>query len=141
MEPYCPPIASSVRFAADCSFNLKSVNCMEVAKPGTVAAVTCKYGYESGNITTSQETTCGINGQWHPIPMPCTQKCGEQTIESANIQHVPWHASIYKRSSASRIFAAICSGTILSAKTVISAAQCFWNEREMRYYDSTEFSN
>lgn len=136
-EAYCPPIASSVTFAINCTFKIESVNCMEAAKPGTVATLTCKYGYKSD--IPQQQTICRANGKWQPVLSPCEQKCGERTIGSANITQVPWHATIYKRSTSGRTFESICGGTILNAKIVISAAHCFWDDEKLRFYESTEF--
>lgn len=121
-EPFCPPIVSKITFFAECKSNGKIVNCTEPAKPGTIANITCKYGYKSNS--TEQQTTCGSDGQWQIQPQPCRQICG-QRAEGTPDTLLPWHVTIHKFAGIDLAFEKICGGTILNAKVVLSAAQCF----------------
>lgn len=122
-EPFCLAIPPSIAFSTACRSNDAIVNCTEPVNPGTVATVRCKYGYNS--VKAEQQTTCGKDGKWKPKPSPCKQVCGQWT---SGTSHFPWHVTIYKRNDTSHPLMPICGGTILSAKVVVSAAQCFWNE-------------
>lgn len=134
-EPFCPPIVFVVTFTSQCYYQNSTVDCTEPARPGTIANVTCNYGYES--INAEQQTFCGLDGRWQPEPSQCAPICGERT--DANITHLPWHVTIYKRFSLFHPLEQICGGTILNAKVVISAAHCFWNKMRNTYYSQSLF--
>lgn len=138
-EPFCPAIAYSYKFSVNCYLNgVYYDNCTEPSKPGTIAKFNCEYGYEQLNPTLP--TICGPDGQWTPEATPCTQKCGE-LIEDRSIigaverstTYLPWHVTLYKRSNDEQPWQQYCSGTILNARMVIAAAQCFWNEETLSF--------
>lgn len=139
---FCPLIATNVRFSANCILNSKNVNCTKLAEAGTVATITCKYGYTNVNKA-MQQTICGTDGRWEPESLPCTHICGELADPASsafvrsntNILQAPWHVSVYKRLTFDHPFEPICGGTIVSARVVISAAHCFWNEKKVDIAD------
>lgn len=144
-NPLCPAAElSSKTFQAKC-FNIdysydgpilrtkkRFTSCSLPSESGTTAEITCKPGYEGP----SQEPKCDPQGQWVPKPVPCVQKCGEFDT-TANYTGLPWQVSIYRRKG--QDFNRICSGTIITAKVVISAMQCFWHERLKRPHFKSEF--
>lgn len=143
--PFCPPIMPSVVFSTNCSLNNVNVSCAEPAEAGTIATATCRYGYESSSPTPYQRT-CGTDGRWEPEQLLCLQNCGELAIHNSSVKgtdtatlQAPWHVSIYKRLSVDQSFEPICGGSILTARVVISAAQCFWNEAKADFDDKSLF--
>lgn len=155
--PECKPHCSaneivSVTFVANCFLNIngteQEVRCQEPSKPGTIARINCQRGYE--NVREAQQViSCSSDGRWHPAPNSCTQICGEEGPEGqpyivggivTNITKVPWHVALYKRiGGPSGTFEQWCGGTILNAKTVISAMHCFWDRTEDKPFDNSEF--
>lgn len=125
-DPFCPGIEASVTFLANCNYQNVNVNCTEPAKAGTVATVRCKYGYEG--IPNEERTTCGADGQWQPVPSPCTQICGERTPGPAAISHLPWHVSIYRQPEKNHTWQYRCAGTIVSAKVIVSVSHSLWDD-------------
>lgn len=144
-RPLCPSAAlASVTFQANC-FSIdydreqrrdikKVTSCTQPSKWGTKAEIYCKPGYEGPS--SSHVLTCDPSGQWTPNLEPCVQKCGEFDAK-ANYTGVPWHVSIYRRKD--QKFNRMCAGTIITAKVVISAMQCFWHERLKRPLLKSEF--
>lgn len=134
-ESFCPVIQSSVAFSPHCTLNDAQVSCWDPPKAGTIATVTCRYGYE-GVSGQKQQIICGSDGRWEPEPLPCTQMCGQRAEQNANAfqesdqssLQAPWHVSVLKRTTIDDPFEPICGGSILNAKVVISATHCFWNE-------------
>lgn len=53
---------------------------------------------------------------------------------------VPWHVVIYSNAENEDYYNAVCDGTIVNAKTVISMAHCFWDKTENEFYDPTYFT-
>lgn len=141
-QPTCelqcsPRDITSPTFTANCYLGIDGrkhrTRYWEPAKPGTIAQITCKYGYESGSIT-ENTVVCRPDGHWHPTPKPCEQICGEEGPEGisyiisgsvTNVTKAPWNVGIYHQNG--RDFHQICGGTIVSARFVISAMHCFWN--------------
>lgn len=139
-QPFCAGIAPTVTFSAKCKLENAIVNCTEPAKQGTLATMHCKYGYES-IVSGQQQTTCGADGLWYPLPFECSQICGGLTERTAmTISRLPWQVSIYKRNDDDLQWEYICGGTVVSAKVVVSAAHCFWNEQNDEFYDESLFS-
>lgn len=52
---------------------------------------------------------------------------------------LPWHVIIYSNADKEEYFNAVCDGTILNAKLVMSVAHCFWDKEEKRFYDPSNF--
>lgn len=143
-QPFCSPIVSFITFSAECKLDGVTVNCTDPIKPGTIARVACKYGYDSNK--TEQQTICGSDGRWQTDLEPCNHICG-QWHEAAKISgaieaqlaQVPWHVSIYKQIDPDLPFVPLCGGTILTARVVISATHCFWDEKNGDLDKSPEY--
>lgn len=103
-KPFCPQIECSITFSTNCSLNDVYVDCMDPAEAGTIAIVTCKYGYDSVSEE-SPQTICGTDGRWELVPLQCKQVCSQRaeqkpvTLQDTAILQAPWHVSIYKRIS------------------------------------------
>lgn len=151
-QPRCNPSAiSSITFLASCFTSVNGtengIRCTELAQPGTIARITCKYGYERPNAQI-QTITCDVDGRWFPLPNQCTQICGEEAAEGqpfivggvdADIKKVPWHVGIYQRYRDTSEFHQQCGGTIISPKVIITAAHCFWNRLENKLYPVSDY--
>lgn len=53
---------------------------------------------------------------------------------------IPWHVIIYSNADNEEYFNAVCDGTILNAKLVMSVAHCFWDKTEKKFYDPSNFN-
>lgn len=138
--PKCSPLVG-VTISANCVERIDGIEqqqkCETLSEPGTRAHIICQPGYErSGGM---QILTCDKNGRWSPLPSKCTEICGKQGVTDVHIEatidltKVPWNVGIYKQ------FEHICSGTIISAKVVVSAIHCFWNTFENRRHNLSEY--
>lgn len=150
-KPYtkkCSPKAiSGISIIANrCMLNELDVQCTEPAEPGTVAYISCRYLYERQNGTKQQIVLCGDDGNWTPTPTRCSQICGElpstgtpYTIAETKslITQAPWHVGLYKYNGES--YELQCGATIVNARVVISAMQCFWDRSENKPYDVSIF--
>lgn len=143
--PMCSPIIG-VTILANCYAVVDGIErqqkCETPSEPGTMAHIFCQPGYESAG--TMQIITCDKNGRWSPMPRKCTEICGKQGARDVNVDStinltkVPWNVSIYKQLESTH-FDQICSGTIISAKVVVSAIHCFWNTTENRRQNLSKF--
>lgn len=136
--PKCKPPCDtrklfSITFEPRCTIGRRPVKCAKQVPLGTVARITCKWGYEY--VRSEEVVTCGDDGQWTAVPTQCQPICGEGFLEERQI--VPWQVYIYKRIGAE--FERICLGTILNAKIVISAISCFWDRANGRPFDVGQY--
>lgn len=144
--PKCSPIIG-VTISASCFTRDRDYEephkCESPSEPGTVAQVVCQAGYERSG--TMQTIACDANGRWSPLPSKCTEICGKQGVRGVNVQasidlaEVPWNVGIYKRLESATHFEQICSGTIISAKVIVSAIHCFWDTSENRRQNLSDF--
>lgn len=138
--PTCRPVCSTdmldgVSIAAvSCLSDGQDTVCEKIARPGTVARIKCRQGYEMPGFPDTQHATCDENGRWTPMPQICIATCGEESpsvspyivggIET-NITAAPWHAIIYKQHNTGPVYQ--CGGTIINARLIITAINCLWD--------------
>lgn len=144
--PKCSPIIG-VTISANCFASVDGMEqqqkCETPSEPVTKAHIICQPGYERSGAM--QIITCDQNGRWSPLPSKCTEICGKKGIRDGNIDstvdltEVPWNVGIYKQLESSTHFEHLCSGTIISAKVVVSAIHCFWNTSENRRQNVSQF--
>lgn len=136
--------ATSIK-AQNCYLNNKKVDCSKAATQGTVAQIKCRNGYHRSGPK-EQTVTCGKGGVWSPQPAKCAAICGllPRTKRSNNSSgdeaapiRVPWHVGVYKTDG--KTFTLECGGTIVSERTVISAAHCFWEASRVRLFPASQF--
>ncbi|XP_063837033.1 modular serine protease-like [Ostrinia nubilalis] len=106
--------------------------CGEYEPTGTVIRVDCRAPnyYYNGNLPYMH---CEA-GSWD-YTARCLPECGVVPFKhsltsgaggvAAMTAELPWHAGIYRTTSTP--YRQICGGSLVSAKVVISAAHCFWN--------------
>lgn len=144
--PRCSPLVG-VTISTNCFERVdgiqKQKKCEILSEPGTSAIIICQPGYERNGAR--QTITCDRNGRWNPLPNKCAQTCGKQGLRDASVEttvdltKVPWNVSIYKQLGSSTQFEQHCSGTIISAKIIVSAIHCFWNPYENKRQNLSEF--
>ncbi|KAL0852806.1 hypothetical protein ABMA27_012611 [Loxostege sticticalis] len=108
-----------------------SRTCGEYEPDGTIARPECRAPnyYYTGVLPYMR---C-IEGSWDYIAR-CFPECGVVSSgdglvaggEAAKMAELPWHAGIYRKTTTP--YKQICGGSLVSAKVVISAAHCFWND-------------
>lgn len=136
---FCYPneITTTSIKATECTLNGVNVNCSEPLRSGTIASIKCRNRYESANPADGRQmVTCDEEGQWTPKPQICTPICGETANDAlpliiggseTSITKVPWQAAIYRIKKSESDPSFVCSGTIISARIILSAMHCFWN--------------
>lgn len=94
-----------------------------------------------------QTLRCMDDGNWDYHPFRCEPYCGKLPATGTkfivggtvtNNTQVPWHVAVYKRSGSA--MSQICGGTIVNAKIVISAAHCFYDELEAKFFKPDLFT-
>ncbi|KPJ12636.1 Complement C1s-B subcomponent [Papilio machaon] len=114
--------------------------CKDFEVEGTVIQPTCK----EPNYYTPLELPYMVcrRGQWSTLPT-CVPECGTLTPkgaplvlggETAKFGDVPWHAGIYHKNFENGTHVQICGGSLISNSVILSAAHCFWDEREKRLH-------
>lgn len=134
-RPYCQKLCSSKMLECPsiqvtCDRNSEKVSCASPMRRGTMATVTCSEGYIRANdvMTDIQTYTCLENGKWNDTIRTCSQICGIRPDSNNSVKTtVPWHVSIHSDTYERFNFRPVCSGTIITAKFVLSAAHCFWD--------------
>ncbi|XP_013138490.1 PREDICTED: uncharacterized protein LOC106103304 [Papilio polytes] len=120
--------------------------CKEYEVEGTVIQPTCK----EPNYYTPLELPYMVcrRGQWSSSPT-CVPECGTLTPkgaplvlggETAKFGDVPWHAGIYFKNVENGTHDQICGGSLISNSVVLSAAHCFWNEREKKLFSIKSYA-
>ncbi|KPJ12638.1 Coagulation factor X [Papilio machaon] len=122
----------------DCVINGTELTrpCKDFEVEGTVIKPSCK----KPNYFTPMELPYMFcrKGQWSSLPT-CVPECGKLTPkcavlvlggETAKFGDVPWHAGIYHKSCVNGTHVQICGGSLISNSVILSAAHCFWDERE-----------
>ncbi|CAH2987638.1 unnamed protein product [Chilo suppressalis] len=75
-----------------------------------------------------------IDGNWDYVAR-CNAECGRVVPKGIDLiiggrpaerGELPWHTGIYRKTTTP--YMQICGGSLVSAKVVISAAHCFWND-------------
>ncbi|XP_028166490.1 modular serine protease-like [Ostrinia furnacalis] len=106
--------------------------CEDYEPDGTIVRPECRSPnyYYSGVLS---DMHC-IDGSWDYVAR-CLPECGLVTPKGVELViggrpaergELPWHAGIYRKTSTP--YMQICGGSLVSAKVVISAAHCFWND-------------
>lgn len=134
----------------DCEYDRKLISCNQFLQPGTIAKISCNYGYELPEGSNRDRIRCDNDGEWDYNPFKCNQICGIASTdaglsyivggENTNNTKVPWHVGIYSDLIQRNKFIQICGGTIITAKIVLSAAHCFWDQAKEQFYDKKHFS-
>ncbi|XP_063836880.1 modular serine protease-like [Ostrinia nubilalis] len=117
--------------------------CGEYEPAGTVIRVDCRTPdyYYNGNLPYMR---C-IAGSWD-YTARCLPECGVVAIgdglisggAAAEKAELPWHAGIYRTTSTP--YRQICGGSLVSAKVVISAAHCFWNNTIVKAQPASNYA-
>ncbi|XP_015179365.1 PREDICTED: limulus clotting factor C-like [Polistes dominula] len=130
---------------AVCTLNGKIVSCKSPILHGTLAVLSCRYGFyedEHDLSTRSNQVKCNERGKWEPEPMQCLSACGvvQHNIQPLTIIKVPrtensdfpWHASLYEQKTPNGSKDFICGATIITEKLLLTAAHCVYNETNRR---------
>lgn len=150
--PFCQRICSSLKLQGPtimvtCEYLQRSVLCLE-PRPGTVAKISCAFGYQRPERNVQDAIRCGDDGEWDYGVFTCDQVCGTEGAEGVsyivnglevNNTKVPWHVGVYNDIKSRGNFEHSCGGTLLNAKVVISAAHCFWDTSESKMYKAEHF--
>jgi modular serine protease len=155
---FCPSIISN-RLLVSCKYANRKVSCERNIRPGTIAEYVCRDFYQPKSLfyKYNNRAVCQPNGQWSSDILKCEPKCGYIkdtiplivngfTIEPAA---VPWHATIFIRSSRkdSKVvvdeYEFACGATLISELVVLSAAHCFAyvNETSVKIAIGKRYSN
>ncbi|CAH2101415.1 unnamed protein product [Euphydryas editha] len=106
--------------------------CGPIEPQGTIVKPVCRAPdyYYPGSL---DYMTC--NGyKWNYVAV-CTLECGKVTPtdlllviggDTAYKGELPWHVGIYRKT---KPYTQICGGSLVSPTTVISAAHCFWSDK------------
>ncbi|XP_064075874.1 modular serine protease-like [Vanessa tameamea] len=99
---------------------------------GTVVKPVCRApNYYNSDILNPMRC---IDGSWTYIAI-CKPECGTITPGGAQLVlggqvakrgELPWHAGIYTKETTP--YQQICGGSLISTRTIISAAHCFWSD-------------
>lgn len=141
---YCSnKVIQGTTFKANCKHKGIQVSCNDYIKSGTIVQISCANGYRKPNRSVQEYLRCDEFGEWDYTPFRCEPECGTISTHNNNnnkteIINIPWHALIYSKLSGQ--FKQICSGTIINAKLILSAASCFWNIKEERPYNPLLFN-
>lgn len=149
-KKFCSAVTiSGISIKTACEFDGTSIPCSDNLIPGTIARLTCQFGYKKPQDTVQDVLVCEDTGNWDYYAFRCEQVCGTEAAEGVsyvvggtktNITKVPWHAALFNNVKEKGRFTQMCGGTILSAKVVISAAHCFWDSTEGRFFDAHHFA-
>ncbi|XP_026470067.1 uncharacterized protein LOC113374031 isoform X2 [Ctenocephalides felis] len=144
----CKPLTST---SVDiyCTNKNEEVPCENPMPAGTTADLTCKKGYTLYYAPDNTRITCDIDGTWNSSPFKCTPECGLATPkghglviggQKVKVGDFPWHAGIYEKNETNYKYnKQICGGSIINAKTIISAAHCFYPTGGTEPYDKSRF--
>lgn len=149
-QKYCSAVSiSGITIRTSCEFDGIPIICDNSLLPGTIARISCQFGYKRPPDVIQDVLVCNEEGNWDSSAFRCDQICGTEAAEGVsyivggtkvNITKVPWHVGIYNDLSESGKFVQSCGGTILSAKIVISAAHCFWDPSENKFVHESHFA-
>ncbi|XP_037943043.1 modular serine protease-like [Teleopsis dalmanni] len=118
--------------AVDCSSN-KAISYFPRLDVGTKICLGCAPGY-FWNVQNyrNQILTCTANGNWDFQKFSCEPECGVLRRKNILNNTIPWVVSIYMRNYMPQ-YHYICTGTIISAKLVLTANTCITDDRAVLY--------
>ncbi|XP_073963853.1 transmembrane protease serine 12-like isoform X1 [Choristoneura fumiferana] len=108
--------------------------CHELEPHGTEVVPECNRPvYYSSSVLLNMRC---VDGTWDHVAV-CQPDCGTPTAVGQPLVfngtrtkrgELPWHAGVYDKTFTP--FMQICGGSLISTRVVISAAHCFWMDRE-----------
>lgn len=122
-----------------CEFDGHPIDCTGKLLPGTIARISCAYGYQKVPGVIQDSLVCLENGTWSGTPSRCIEDCGLLNSDESISSSVPWYAVIYSKNYTTGTYKNLCAGTILNAKMVVSAANCFWNASSDSFVRESNF--
>ncbi|GAB0095848.1 hypothetical protein DMENIID0001_112810 [Sergentomyia squamirostris] len=115
--------------------NLWAIPCSAQVPAGNFVSVWCREGFTRNSGIDTETAICLTSGLWSIAVEPCLPECGVAANYSEDsLLLVPWISAIY------RVTERICQGSIISSKTIISVAHCFWSSNFKQFEDKSLFS-
>lgn len=142
----CPGFSSEF-IELSCELNDKVQNCSKPALEGTIMTMACISHYVDVSNSTEMKTVCQ-NGTWNRPFLICIPDCGKRIAKgetyifdgiNAPEGEFPWHVGIYKEEVVNTTPKLICGGSIVTTKSIISAAHCFTFAGDGKYRESNYF--
>ncbi|XP_063908340.1 mannan-binding lectin serine protease 1-like [Zophobas morio] len=130
----CPSLHTSTTTTVNCTYKGETLaTCSDVVE-GTRAEFRCAPFYEIQGMNKFPVRICS-NGQWSGGLPECVPVCGKKGItkdytlivggfNTTSLEY-PWQAALYVKSNK----VLICGGTLLSQRTILTAAHCVTNDK------------
>ncbi|XP_065208511.1 uncharacterized protein LOC135837231 [Planococcus citri] len=123
-----------------CSYEGKLIDCEDTLVAGTLVHYECYPGYAPEFPIKSKELLCDEEGEWNGPLLRCNPVCGKALVKTPSTSAVdakstdykesfPWHVAIYDKT---KNYDLVCSGSILTDNTIITAAHCFYDSNDKK---------
>lgn len=114
----------------------KPIGC-DSATSGAIAKISCSSGYRKPNINLPNIIECKSNNEWNYGGYRCEDVCG---ITNNERNYFPWQIRIFRSTNTNNQMKQICSGSIINANVILSAAHCFQDSNRQQFLHRDLFS-